>query len=481
MPNEETPRVSIAYGGFKPGELRRALWLILIAWFFGASFSGIVSGAAIISFLTKYLKTNDLQFALIMAAGPVAVAFQFLGSFVTERTGRTKVNFLIFVTLHRLLWIGVALVPICLMHATSTVQIWAVGIIIFLSAAIANYGGAGWPTWMSEIIPRSLAGRFFGIRSSLGMVAMVVIGTAVSYLLDRFDGQGWMYALVFAVAGIMGAVDILSFLPIRDLQRPPDTTGTPLLSLLVLPWKEVGFRNYLFYMFIAWISYNCMGPFVGRYCMDAVKNQGMAMNVSMTNIVLFVVPILAMAVFSPFWGRAVDKLGPRSVLAASSLMAVIVPLGWLFMRPGWFWQVVVLSIIGGITWPGVDQATVFMQIKGFPQQYNSVFNATFLVVSGIAGTVGIFIGGLLATFWQHNLHYLAPYLPVWVSHYHPVFATAIVVRLAALVFLFPRLRLPGQGRLAQVPGVVLDGLIDATPGIGDLVRIWRRRTQKMSA
>jgi len=81
--------------GFPAAELRRALLLVFVAWIFGAAFMSIISGAALTSFLTKYLRTDDFTYGLIMAAG----LFFFLGSYVNERSGRIKRNFLIFVTL----------------------------------------------------------------------------------------------------------------------------------------------------------------------------------------------------------------------------------------------------------------------------------------------------------------------------------------------------------------------------------------------
>lgn len=457
--------------GFAPGELRQALWHIMIAWFFGAGFSAIVSGAALISYLTKYLHTSDLAFSLIMAAGPAAVVLQFVGAYVTERSGRTKRNFLIFVTIHRLLWVGVALVPLFARHLPQPVQVGITAAIIFLSAALANFGGAGWPTWMSEIVPRSLAGRFFGLRASLGLVSMVAASTVVTMVLDRYPDTPWIYAVVFSIAGVMGATDILLFWPIRDLQRPRGDAPS-LKALFTIPWRDPTFRGFTSYLFVAWIAYMSMGQFVGRYCMEPLDKQGLGMGVATTNLLLYVLPWVAMALMSPFWGRAVDRLGVRPVLLAGSVALAIIPIGWILVRPGWTVFTAILCLAGGILWPAIEQSAMFMQIKGFPQERNAVYNATYLVVAGLASTLGLWLGGVVASVGPWILAHL--HLPAWVSHYHPLFVLSLLMRIAAIALVFPRL-LPGTGRAAQVPGTLLREIADVLPFVYEFRRALSRR------
>ncbi len=457
--------------GFAPGELRQALWHIMIAWFFGAGFSAIIGSAAVISYLTKFLNTDDLTFSLIMAAGPSAVLFQFLGAYVTERTGRTKLNFLIFVSIHRLLWLGIALVPLFARHFSPSARVWITAAIIFISAALANYGGAGWTTWMSDIVPGALAGRFFGARASLGLISMVATSYVVSAFLDSHPNQPWVYALIFTVAGLMGATDIFLFWPIRDLQRPRGQTPT-LTELFTIPWKDATFRGFTLYLFTAWIAYNSMGSFLARYCMDPIAKQGLGMNVTLTNVLIFVLPWVAMAVFSPFWGRAVDRLGVRPVLLASSLVLAVSPIGWMILRPGWLVFTVIVCLAGGVVWPGFEQSIIYMQVKGFPRERNAVYNATYLVVVGIATMLGVPLGGVLASLGDWTL--AALHLPAGISHYQPLFVISFLMRIAALLFVFPRL-LPGSGRLAQVPGTLLREIADVLPFGYDLRRAWSRK------
>ncbi|MHB9022818.1 MAG: MFS transporter [Armatimonadota bacterium] len=484
--------------GYSSAAVRSALWYIMIAWFFGAAFFGLTSGAPITSFLTKYLKVDDFSYGLIMAAGPAAAVFLFLGSYIVERSGRSKPIFMVFVSLHRLLWLGVAAVPLFMPHASMAVSTVVVGSFIFLATASANFGGAGWMPWMSGIIPRSVAGAFFGYRSRLGMIAMIITAIAASFAIDSLYGtpnvhlpwpglqatlqqlgaaiqafgERWVYALVFAIAAVLGTTDIFLFFPVPEVPRQQQDLPT-MREIMVIPWRDKLFRGYIFYTALAWIAYNMMGPFVWRYCYESKELHGLGMNISLANLYLFTIPLLAMAFVAPFWGQAIDRFKPKPVLAVSSLFAAILPIIWVFMRPELIWLMPVVAVLSGLTWPGIDQVTAYMQLRGFPENRRSAYNATFLAVLGLATMAGTSLGGALATFWQHQLHWF-PHLPSWVSHYHFLFATSIVLRLASFFFILSRLPLPGTAGKYEVIQAIATKVATSIPEIATQ----RRRRRK---
>ncbi|MHB9132916.1 MAG: MFS transporter [Armatimonadota bacterium] len=455
--------------GYAPWQVRRSLWLVLLAWVFGAAFFSITSGAAFISLLTNFLKTSDASFGLVLAAGSAAILFQFVGSYMVERTGRVKRNFIIFATLHRLLWLLVAAVPLLPQSIPNGTRVGMIGLIGFASTAFAAYGSAGWHVWMSGLIPKSLAGKYFGIRSALGLISMVVSALGVGILLKYFEGQAWVYTLMFGVAAILGATDILLFLPIPEQPRDPGDNPPTLLDVFVTPWKDEVFRGFALYTVVAWIAYLMMGPFVWRFMFDPVSNHGLGMSPFLAQLLLVIIPWLVMAWSSPFWGRAVDRFGTKPVLAAASLCSFVIPSGYLFLHHGTEWILWVMVVLAGLTWPGIDQAIIYMQIKGFPDERRATYNATFGMVIGVASMVGPALGGLLATFWQLHITDFT-FLPDWVSHYHPLFLTSIVLRMAAFVFLMPRLRLPGSAHLVTVGHAVAKDAVKSIPGVSTVAK-----------
>jgi len=233
-----------------------------------------------------------------------------------------------------------------------------------------------------------------------------------------------------------------------------------LAEIFVTPWKDVAFRSYAIYTALAWISYTLMGPFLWPYCLGSVKEGRLGLSLWLTNLFLFILPLLGNAWVAPFWGRAIDRFGPRPVLAASSLAACFMPLVWVVMRPELIWLIPVQCFIGGLCWPGIERVFDFMLLKGFPETRRTTYIATFNVVVGLAIVVGTALGGAYAAFWQSHTHLLAIF-PSWVTHYHPLFLTSTVLRLLVFLLVFPRLRLDGTARTRTVARDVATGVTAA--------------------
>jgi MFS family permease len=436
--------------GASPHAVRRTLGFITLAWVFGAVFFAITTGAALIAFLRKYMQVDDFSYGLILAAGPAAVLFQFFGSYLVERTGRVKKYFLWFNGLHRFIWLGVAAVPLLLPDSSRALQIGVVGLIVFASAALANIGSPGWASWMSSLVPKSIAGKYFGWRAAIGFLVMCATTIVVAALLDRYPTAGWLYGMIFTIAALFGTIDILLFIPVREKTRPHTPAPPALRDLLVTPWRDALFRGFALYTALSGIAYTMMGPFVWTFCFDSHANNGMGMSLVTANLLLYIAPVLSMAVMGRSWGQAIDRFGPKPVLAASALANIIAPAAWIFMRPEFIWAVPIITIISGLTWPGIDQVQFYTQMKGFPATRQSTYVAMFAVVFGLASMTGSAVGGAWASFWQHHIADFQAWLPGGVSHYHPVFLTSILLRIAAFVFVFPTLRLPGSARYSAV-------------------------------
>ncbi|MBI3946292.1 MAG: MFS transporter [Armatimonadetes bacterium] len=475
MEHEEPPRgPHPVEEDYTPPPVRRALWYVIGAWAFGAPFFSVVSGAAFTAFLIRYLKASDFAYGLIMAASPAAMVFLFLGSYAAERSGRIKRSFLIFSAIQRLSWLGVAAIAAWTPNLPAGVRLALVGAIVFLSQAAANYGGAGWSAWMSALVPKTIAGRYFGVRARVGMASMVVVSTSVVYLLQRLGSQGWVYGLVFAVAAVLGTLDILLFVPVPEIPRAAEGKPPTLTDILVTPWRNRVFRSFATYTAAVWFGYVLVGSFVWRFCFDPVRAHGLGLSVLQAHLLLVILPVAIMAWASPVWGHAIDRFGPKPVLVISSLAAVFVPLGWSVAHPGVMWLVWATSAFSGLTWPGAEQVNFYMIVKGFPDERRTAFTAAFQCVLGLAVTLGTVVGGVLAAFWQAHLHQV-PFAPPWLSHYQPVFFTSTLLRLGAFIYLLLRVHLGGTTPYGTVAREIAADLSNSLPGGKSAARRLRRR------
>jgi hypothetical protein len=438
---EATPRVT--RNGYPARELRKALQCVLVSWIFGAGFFTITSGATFTSFLTKFLKADDLSFGLVMAIGPAASIFQFVGSYFIERTGHIKWSHFYFTITHRLLWLGVAAIPLCVPLLPKHALIALAGLIAFLSAMANNLGNAGWPAWMATVVPAGIVGKFFGRRTQLGLITMLLLAPAVALLLDRSAHVGQMYCLVFVLAAVLGTVDICCFIPIRQVRIAPDPASPTMAEILTTPWRNVNFRSFAWYTLVTWFAYAMMTPFTWPFTF------ALGANIITATLLLSILPMIMMAAVSTIWGSVIDRIGPKPVMALGALCGILFPAGWLFVSPTTFWLIPIITIMGGLTQPGIDSITMYVQVKGFPTERHSTYIATFTVLLGLAGMGGSAVGGVFALFLQHHMARI-PFAGHGMSHYIPLFATSILLRILSFVFLLPHVQLPGNARLTRV-------------------------------
>jgi len=419
-------------------DIRKSLRLLTVSWPFGAAFRAIMDGAAYTAFLTTYLPINDTSFGLIRAAGWAAVIFLVLGSYVVERTGHAKRYVIGIASAERYLWLIVA--AIALLPASQHVGLksWLIAIVAFTSCALGSFGGVGWHVWVSGIVPRAIAGSFFGLRSRWGIVSMVLTSLGVGVLLHFYGGAGWAYALLFGLAAVMGTVEFLLWLPIPEIPQPVDPHPPTLVSVLTLPWRHPYFRKYASFYGCYAFAVAMMGPFIWRYCFDSRQHHGLGMSPFTAQLVLVIIPWIMMAMTASFWGKAIDRHGLKPVIVVSSLGLTLVSALWIVTHPGILWLPWLIAVLSGLFMPGYEQVLEYLLLKGFPAERRASYNAGLHLVTGIAGMVGVVCGGLLAQYWQHQLPEIA-WLPAWVSHYHPLFLASVLLRVAISALLAPAL------------------------------------------
>jgi MFS family permease len=484
---EEIERHHAPLSAYSPEEMRYSMRAAIVAWIFGAAFSALASGAVLTAFLTKYLRTTDIQFGLILAAGPAAALFVFFGSHAVEMTGRTKPKMIVYMSLHRMLWLGVAGVALIWRDHPTGLAIFWVGIVFFVSTVVANYGGAGISVWLADIVPKGQAGRYFSARSSIGMISMTAASLIGSKIVEGRESDYRVYVGIFAVAAILGTSDIFCWFRIPEYPRPIDK-ATTLWDIFKIPWGNSLFRHVSLYCFLAWFAYSLLNSFIYPFFYDKVEAHGLGLGIQATNFYLNILPLVTMILITPLWGQAIDRFGSKPVMGIGSLSAAVLPIGWLFVHRGGGFPVQigslsfqadmlmlipVIQVISCLLWPAVDQGVFFVQIRGFPELKRSAYMASFGVVISFASMLGSILGGHLATFWKHHMD-LLPWFPNW-SHYHPVFLASIIIRLAAFFFLFLPLKLEGD---AQYHHVAKSVATEATTVVPKMVKSVRERRNK---
>ncbi|MFW5839185.1 MAG: MFS transporter, partial [Planctomycetota bacterium] len=335
----ELPAISV-----RRGELRRSLKLVTTAWMFGIVWMTCIGGSRM-NYLGRMVGFSDFHFGLLQALPFAATFIQLFATILIERSGLRKYQFITCASIHRIIWIVVAMIPL-LLPLPSATAVWAMLVLIMISWCVEALARPAWMSWMGDLIPKRIRGRYFAARGIITrMIQIPVVLFLAFYASFAIDESRpitaadqplliWSLSAIFAVAGLFGLVDILLFFRIREVIRTRhDGLRTPAVQVRVDrkyrgswmyplaylgamgrefvldPLSDYAFRRYVIYGMTITFSMAVAGQFFYRHLLESVGLGPIG-----TDLLFMVIgPIVAMFA-SRVWGRLSDAWGRRPVL-----------------------------------------------------------------------------------------------------------------------------------------------------------------------
>jgi MFS family permease len=440
--------------------LRRAMGLVTLSWVFGSVWATAIGGAPF-SIFTRDLGATEFQIGLLASLPFLASLVNMPASLLTERTGARKKLFLIGLYAQRLLWIPIAVVPVYMLthgHARAAAVLVFMGMMLLMHS-LGALGGPGWLSWMADIVPERVRGKYFSRRRQWGIVSAIPTALAVGWLLDHCVAAGdalgalKLCAILFMCAAVFGVVDIHLFRYVPDVPMEPKKRES-MLKLMAGPLRDKQFLHFAGFVATLTFAVSFMGQFVTFYLMDKVGVNGTGIQ-----LMLLVAPLVTQLAVLPVWGCAADRMGKKPVLAIASLGLVPVGLGWCFRGPGMNWLGYLLSAAGAALWTGVEVANLnfVLEFSGSSdaddekdgaggaateERCGSAYVAVNSVVINIAGCLGGLASGIIAKVlkdWHLDLAWIGLHS---ITFYEVLFALSGVLRLVAAVAFLPGLREP---------------------------------------
>ncbi len=433
-------------------ELRQSMRLATVAWLFGSVWMTATSGAPLTLF-AQSLHASNFQFGLLSALPFIASLISMPASVLTERTGERKRIFFWGHYTQRLLWLPIALVPLVLvkLYGSSAMgpAMTAFLMLIFMMHCGQAVGGPAWTSWMADIVPEPLRGRYFSRRRQWGLLTAIPAAILTGLLLDRLHPSGavsdslktlsWCGA-IFVGAALFGFLDIALFQWVPEVRAKPQTRS--LLGSFSKPLRDPQFLWFAGYVATLVFAVSFMGQFVTLYLIEKLKVTN-----TQTQLMLLAAPALAQLLIFSAWGHAVDRMGKKPVLALASLGLVPVGLGWCFMNTGAIWLGYLLAAAGAALWAGVEVANLNMVLEmAGSDDADGGSGTSYVAVNGViinvAGCLGGLCSGIIAQAlrdWTFDLGILglAP-----IGFYELLFALSGVLRLLAVVIFLPRIHEP---------------------------------------
>ena len=348
------------------------------------------AGGAILTGWAIHLQASALLTGLVVALPQMAQLFQLPAAWSTALIGRRRAA-VALVAVSRQVMLPLAVLPLCApSNSTGQAVLLAVAA---LSAVLGVLGNNAWVSWMGDLVPRRIRGRYFGRRIALCTIAGATASAAVGMALDwarPHGATGTMLAGLQVFASVAGVVTTVLMLRQHDPGR--GAAGRPALSLAsaLQPFRDRSARGLLVYV-LAWnLAVGLAGGFFALYMLQNLR-MGFTL-VALHGIGLAVARVLT----APLWGRIIDRLGARPVLVACAFGISAIPLCWLFPTPTFLWPLLIDAVLAGVLWGGHNLAMFVAPMTVTPERGRPFYVAAIAVTGGLAFTIATACGGILA-------------------------------------------------------------------------------------
>ena len=410
----------------------------------------ILTAGMFITILALALGARPWQIGFLAAIPHMTQLFQLIGAYLVEATGRRKLVAVWGSALSRLLWLAVPL----LFVAADSIDVMLVFLaIVTVASALELMAGNAWTTWMADLIPETLRGRYFGYRHAVMAAVTIAVtiggGLWLEWGRDRIS-EAWTLSWVLFAAAMAGMTGLALLARQPDIPRPRERQAPKLKELMLRPARNVEFRRALQF-FMVWNL--AVGFSAAFFQVHMIR----VLSMSYLTIALFqsIKPLVAMFIYRR-WGLVLDRFAVKSVLLLSGGLITILPLLWLLPAEGhigWLWVIAALS---GIGWTGFNLSAYIYPMQHSPRIGRSYYLAYFSIISGVGFVLASIAGGLVVDYlgdWQ-----IIVGGRVYMGH-HVLFVITAMGRLAAL------------GMLLRLPDVEAPGTMALVTRIG--AGIWR--------
>lgn len=248
--------------------------------------------------------------------------------------------------LSRLAWLPMALSP-WLGLSDEDGQRWL--FVVAACAASLNVVGVNAQTsWMGDLVPAPIRGRFFAQRTLSATVGNALGSLGAAVLMDRVGGgapPGWalpVLAGAIVLAGLATAVLLVA----QDDVPARAHDGRYALSELRRALVDRRMRPLFAYQLYYWAA---CAPGAGLFALWVLGHLGAGYTVIAMHALFLTWVRLRTA---PLWGRAIDRFGARPVLVVCTAGIGLMPLLWTLARPDFLWPLVIDSALSGALWGG---------------------------------------------------------------------------------------------------------------------------------
>ena len=384
--------------------LRLMTWDSVLA---GAMFS-LGSGGFMAAYALA-LGANNLQVGILAALPPVSQAMQLPSILLVEKLRVRKAIGLPSWFLAQLMWLPIAAVPFVL-DTPGSAAIGAVIVLLALRGLFTSVWVTSQTSWMRDLVPQNMLGRFYSTRLAMMTVAVVLVGLGGSFFVAWWQGMAPPDQAIFAYSflllggwlafGLVGPA--LAGFSREPLMPPAPEADRSALSIILEPLRDANFRSLLRFLLFWNFALNLAVPFFAVYMLTRL-------GFSLPMVIGFtMLSQISNVLFARVWGAMADRFGIKTVLSLAASLYLLVIIGWVFTtNPDRHFLsiplLVVLHVFAGVGAAGVLLTIQTIALKTAPEGRATPYIGIAAVATGVGAGAAPIVGGALGDLFVGHL------------------------------------------------------------------------------
>ncbi len=431
-----------------PEEVHQSMQLAVKEGALAGIMANMISGV-VLTGLAITLGANEFVIGVIAAIQAGANLLQMRAYGMLVRTGERKAMAVRFAAASRLMWVPIAFMLLVNSESFAHLRLWLFIGFFALSSALGVTSAVAWVSWLVDLVPTKVRGKFFAQRNLATGVVGVVVGIGAGKFIDTwrenaFGPEPYAYAILLVIGMAFGwwAVLVQNRMFDPPFHRPH--TQSTFWEALKRPFGDPAFRKVFIFRIFYDLALGSAGTFYNVYLLTQL---GMSFTfVSAMVMVTTLTNLLSLR----FWGKMLDAYGNKPILYICLMGKLVFALLWLFTTPSSFLLLVFIHCFGVFD-AGNSVAIPNLIYKIAPAERRANYITVDGTMVGIAAALAPLLGGSLAVMfsdWSLDLGYLE-----W-RHFHFLFLTSALLRVATLSFL-GKVHEPEAAPVTKVMNVIL--------------------------
>lgn len=423
---------AVQFAGAPPGTpspTRRSIGIFTVEGVFSSTYAILVAGSYLTGF-ALLLGMNDFELGILFATPMLATVMGLAGTWLSEKLGSRQKLVVGAGAIARTLWLPMMLLPFLGLEKRTMIATFLV--LYVASSLFAGLGTTVLQSWMGEVVPDSLRGRFFGRRNLLINLASIIAMLVGGFLLDYLESIGHErngYLILFSIALVCGWMGTRAISRQAEPRKQLVSHGG-FLQKVRRPLQDIEFRKFTAGLGVLHFGLGVSAPFFTAYMLKDL-------HVSYAQVGMFSITSLAIGmIFHPVWGAVTDRAGVRPAMLFNLTIIGIIPLLYLPSITYGIASVWLGWILVGMCWSGFSIGVTSLSYTLSPTNEREYYLAVLSIVQGMTFFLGSTLSGWVA---QQIEHFRVTFLTMEIVHYHLMFATSAMFRFAA-VFMFRRVK-----------------------------------------